>query len=206
MKVLIVGNGQPPSTDLIDKEAKQADLVIGADAGGNTLINAGVQPDIVMGDLDSFQKPENPNFRIIQNDDQETNDLEKALDFALTKEVIDCTVLGAFGNRMDHSLKNLSVLQAYNNRFRTLILRDDEQDVFMMRPFFSASYPVGTTVSLFPISGKVEGITTQGLAYPLNKETLENGHRDGSSNYTTEERISITYESGALVGLVSRKN
>lgn len=203
MKAVIVCNGEPPSGNLLKQEVVGCDFIIGADGGGQILLEEGITPYAVIGDLDSFEAPEKAGFKVIQNRDQETNDLEKALELVLSKEVIDCVILGGFGKHIDHLLKNLSVLQAYNNRFRSLVMRDEHQDAFIMRPHFSATYPVGTKLSLFPISGKVEGVVTKGLKYPLNSESLENGVRDGSSNKTIEERVTITYGSGTLIGIVS---
>jgi thiamine pyrophosphokinase len=55
------------------------------------------------------------------------------------------------------------------------------------------------------MSGKVKGIKTKGLLYPLNDEELENGKRDGSSNEAISDTISIEYTSGSLLLMISKK-
>lgn len=205
MNALIVCNGFPPSKTLIQKETEQTDLVIGADGGGNILLKAGFTPDVVIGDLDSFQESGRDNFQLILDKDQETNDLEKALGFAKNKGAENVTVLGAFGLRMDHSLKNLSVMKQFHSQFNQLVFKDAYFDAFLINSPFETSLPLKTTVSLFPLSGKVTGITTQGLKYPLQNESLINGIRDGTSNINVETKIKITFDSGDLLIFIQSK-
>ncbi|MFP8490000.1 thiamine diphosphokinase [Gracilimonas sp. Q87] len=199
MHAVIVSNGFPPSKSLLEEEFKAADLLLGADGGGRTILNHGFKPDAVVGDLDSFDAPETPAFKVVHRPDQETNDLEKALTYALEQGVETCTVLGAFGHRMDHSLKNMSVLNKFHSSFDELIFRDEEFDAVLIEDTFSARLPVGNIVSLFPVSGEVTGIQTEGLMYALNNESLETGVRDGTSNETISDEFSIRIEAGALV-------
>ncbi len=199
MHAVIVSKGFPPGKELLKKEAASADLLIGADGGGNHILELGFTPDVVIGDLDSFQKPDEVDFELIKDPDQETNDLEKALRYAINQKADSCTVLGAFGKRMDHSLKNLSVLEQFHSSFNQLIFKDDYLVAVLVRSKFSATLPVGSVVSLFPLSGKVTGIVTKGLKFPLNNEPLENGVRDGTSNENTTPDFSIQIESGDLV-------
>jgi thiamine pyrophosphokinase len=57
---------------------------------------------------------------------------------------------------------------------------------------------------LFPLSGEVRGVTTKGLKYPLNDESLKNGERDGTSNETVEDEFSITAGEGDLIVFVEK--
>lgn len=199
MRAVIVSKGFPPGKKLLKKEIASADLLIGADGGGNHILELGFSPDVVIGDLDSFKKPDEINFELIKDPGQETNDLEKALNYALQHKADSCTVLGAFGKRMDHSLKNISVLKQFNTSFEQLIFKDEYLVAVLVKSKFSATLPVGSIVSLFPLSGKVTGIVTKGLKYSLNNEPLENGVRDGTSNENTVPEFSVEVESGDLV-------
>jgi thiamine pyrophosphokinase len=205
MHAVIVSNGFPPGKELLDKELKSADIIIGADGGGNILLNNGVNPDAVIGDMDSFVKPEGFDFEIIKDPDQETNDLEKALSLAVKRGGKTCVVLGAFGKRMDHSLKNLSVLKQFNSAFDKLSFKDESLIAYSVESYFEAELPIGTIVSLFPLSGKVSGIKTKGLKFRLNGEALENGERDGTSNENVERAFSIEVEQGDLVVFVGNE-
>lgn len=197
--ILIVCNGRPPSKKLLDWSRENADLLIAADGGTNTVQLFGTDPDISIGDMDSFSPDGTESFEVITNTDQETNDLEKALQLAATKQARRVTVLGATGLRLDHTLKNLSVLKQFNAKFEDLVFRDEFGSTRLLPKSFMATLAVGTVVSLFPLSGSVTGITTRGLKYPLKNETLENGVRDGSSNEVIAEKVSITHKTGDLL-------
>ncbi|MBD3617035.1 MAG: thiamine diphosphokinase [Gracilimonas sp.] len=199
MHAVIVSNGFPPTKELLKAEVASADLLIGADGGCITILKHGFAPDAVVGDLDSFEAPESPKFKVVYKPDQETNDLEKALNYAIEQGVKTCTVLGAFGRRMDHSLKNMSVLNKFHHSFNELIFRDDLFDTVLIEDTFSAKISVGNIVSLFPISGEVTGIHTEGLMYALKNENLKNGERDGTSNETITDEFSVQIEDGSLV-------
>ena len=114
-------------------------------------------------------------------------------------------VFGATGKRLDHTLKNLSVLKQFNSQFETLVFKDKYSVVFLLPKNFAAELPLGTTVSLFPLSGKVEGVTTTGLKYALFNGTLENGIQDGSSNLTIQKKIEIDHKKGDLLIFINHK-
>lgn len=199
MKALIMCNGEAPSEKLLQNEVNNADLIVGADGGGNILFNLGVTPDAIVGDLDSFYSFDESSVEVINISDQETNDLEKALNYVLSKGARKCVILGAFGKRIDHSLKNLSVLHSFQEEFEQIYFRDDYQDVLLITSPYRNSFPVGTTISIIPFAGEIRLIKTKGLKYPLKEESLKIGVRDGTSNITEAEEIEITFEKGHLL-------
>lgn len=53
---LIIGSGEIKNYNVLIDLAKTADYVICADGGANHLINIGIKPDLVVGDLDSIDE------------------------------------------------------------------------------------------------------------------------------------------------------
>ena len=199
MRILILANGSEPSYPLLKKVIEKCGYFIAADGGGNIALRYGLSPDTVVGDMDSFQQEPGFEGRILHDPDQETNDLEKALKHAMTKRAGRVDVLGATGKRLDHSLKNLSVMQQFHNHFDSLAFIDDTLYSCILPRDFSMELPPGHLVSLFPLSGKVEGVITEGLKFPLNNELLQNGLRDGTSNQATHGTIRIRHRTGTLL-------
>jgi thiamine pyrophosphokinase len=111
-------------------------------------------------------------------------------------------VLGATGKRLDHTLKNLSVLKHYKHRFERLTYRMQDGWLYLSEGDISLSVRPGQIVSVFPLSGRVDGIITDGLKYALYRESLENGVRDGSSNEATGYSVRIQHAKGDLVVMV----
>lgn len=202
---VILCNGQPPERAQIVESLKEAILFIAADGGGNTARVMNLCPDLVIGDLDSYTPNDSDVWPVIEKPDQNLNDLEKALDYALQNEITEIVVYGATGLRLDHTVKNLSVLKQYHTRFDSLLFRDRYCDVKLIDSPFSETIPIHTKVSLFPLSGIVRGVYSKGLKYELSDNTLENGVFDGSSNLTIAPRVEITFESGDLLFFVNHK-
>jgi thiamine pyrophosphokinase len=162
----------------------------------------GIVPNLVVGDLDSFDPSRFPGIEVEHDPDQETNDLEKTLLRAERDGYADVVVLGATGKRLDHTLKNLSVLKQHRPRFDSLRYRMNDGWLMLSEGDIALSVRPGQIVSIFPLSGRVDGIITDGLKYPLYRETLENGVRDGSSNEATEYRVRIQHAKGDLIVMV----
>lgn len=200
--ILILCNGNPPSQQLFSEYRANSDYFIAADGGANIALDLGTTPDVVIGDLDSYQGSDKEPYEIIFNPDQDSNDLEKALQHAQEEKGTHIKILGATGHRLDQTLKNLSVLKQFHERFQQIHIADNFGETRLLPPFFSDEFAIGTQLSLFPLSGKVTGITTKGLKYPLNDEKLENGVRDGSSNEVIENPVQITHKKGDLLMFV----
>ncbi|MFW6348418.1 MAG: thiamine diphosphokinase [Cyclonatronaceae bacterium] len=246
---MICCNGQPPAASLLHQAAGWADYIIAADGGANVLLSHAVVPDAITGDMDSYSRdaferflklrkqekspfPPEKTPELIPNPDQESNDLEKALELARKRQeshhpapkaaVVIC---GATGYRLDHSLKNLSVMQQFLPHFSSLFMIDDYLCTFLHPPRKTLRFhlPEATPVSLFPLSGRVEGLTTRGLKYELDDDFLENGRRDGSSNEIAaggeisggfeekapdipEKTLELRYQRGQLAIMISPLN
>lgn len=197
--ILVLCNGAPPSEELLKATHKWSDYFITADGGANVALSMDLPPDVVIGDMDSFDTETPASFKVIEQADQETNDLEKALALAHQRGGTHIRILGATGRRLDHTLKNLSVLKQFHPRFQRLSILDNFGEIRLLPATFQQGIPVGTPLSLFPLSGKVSGITTTGLKYPLRDEALENGVRDGSSNEVVSNPVEITHKQGDLL-------
>lgn len=200
-KAVILCDGQVPPKDLLKAQIEEADFFIAADGGFYRASELGILPDLVIGDLDSVDVEVLKRQRVhfIHDIDQETNDLEKALNWLKKESFSDIHVLGATNKRMDHSLKNLSLLIRFKDCFNQLIIQDEYGYCFLCTKNLEMTFEVGQAISLIPLNGRVEGITTKGLMYSLDDEFLENGLRDGTSNQVTENQVRITFSSGELL-------
>lgn len=203
MKAIILCDGEVPDSSTLQKMISDSDLFIAADGGANTAKYLALSPDVIIGDLDSYHPTGKENAEVIHDPGQETNDLEKALRYAKKNNCSEITVFGATGERLDHTLKNLSVMKQFNKQFNSLVFKDHYSDMFLINSPFKKQLPVGTSISLFPLSGRVEGITTKGLKYPLTDDFLENGIRDGTSNQTVEKKVEIEFKNGDLLLIIN---
>ena len=205
-EVIVVGNGDRPSAALFSSVNHADAIVIGADGGANALVDLDITPDYIVGDLDSVApvalQAVAANRHIRVDAANTSTDLVKALDFALTLNARSGAVLGATGGRVDHTLWNLSLLKRYCARLQLTIL-DEWCETSLIDGEIEFTAPVGQKLSLCPLTA-ASGITTSGLKFPLEVESLAAGERDGISNEVTESPVKITVAEGDLLLCIQR--
>lgn len=197
---LIIANGEPPQKKRLPALLKRGPFVICADGGANTAVKLGITPDAIVGDLDSIHAEALVKFRrvpVYEDRNDETTDLEKAILWAIQSGYDRLAIIGAFGKRVDHTVGNLGVLRKfYPDAIITLI--DDSGELSYVGRELSYDAKEGDVVSLIPLN-KCEGITTSGLRYPLDGESLELGVREGTSNVVTSSPVKIRVKKGHLL-------
>ena len=200
---LIIANGASCSEELMGQLLEWSPLVIVLDSAIERVLELGIKVDVLLGDFDRGFNPEyylekQYPLEIVHTPNQEKTDLEKAFDYLIDKGHKAVNVIWATGKRADHTITNITNIVAYRNQLKIVII-DAHSKVFLLPNKYDKWYIANTTLSLIPI-GKVSGITTKNLFYPLNNEELTIGYRTGSSNHVTEDGIvSIVHEKGDLL-------
>lgn len=202
MNAFIYCNGQQLEEALFSRYFAWANQLIAADGGAYNALHHGVNPSVIIGDLDSFTEEAPEGVTVLHNPDQESNDLQKALTYAAENSADNVVVAGVMGDRFDHGLNNLSVLVEYSQRFSSLSFIDNFGYSFVAEPTQHIETAPGKVISLYPVAGAVDGIITQNLKYPLVNESLEVGVRNGCLNEATAPQVKITHRSGVLLLMV----
>jgi len=207
---LIVGNGEPPSRELFAACAREAELILCADGGANTASAYGYAPDYVVGDLDSVSRQSKAALaadRVILVDPEGNvgTDGQKVLNHAVSLGVTQAVLVGFTGRRTDHLLGNLSLLKTFADRLALRIV-DDYCDIRLIDCCIRFRAAIGQKISLCPLDGPAEGITTEGLKWALRSESLIPGVRDGISNEVVGNSVEIRVERGDLLLCVQRES
>lgn len=199
-RALVIANGDPPRKQLLQSLVRECNVVICADGGANTAFKFKIQPDAIVGDMDSIHAEALVKFRRVhtfEDRGDESTDLEKALSWAIEHKYDHIVVVGASGKRLDHTIGNLGVLPKFYPDAVIRIVDDVGEATYVGRELaFDAKR--GDVVSLLPLS-RCEGITTQGLRYALDDEALELGVREGTSNVVSDSPVSIKVRKGHLL-------
>lgn len=199
-RALILANGEPPKKSHLLELLKQCQLFVCADGGANTAAKLGLKPDAIVGDMDSIHAGTLAKLRHIpmhEDADENSTDLEKAIAWTIRQKYEHIVVVGAAGKRLDHTIGNLGVLpKFYPDAVITMV--DDVGEIVYIGREYSFEAPLHTVVSLLPLS-RCEGITTKGLAYALENDTLELGVREGTSNVVIANPVSIKVKKGNLL-------
>ena len=200
---LIIANGASCSEELMGQLLEWSPLVIVLDSAIERVLELDIKVDVLLGDFDRGFNPEyylekQYPLEIVHTPNQDKTDLEKAFDYLIDKGHKAVNVIWATGKRADHTITNITNIVAYRNQLKIVII-DDHSKVFLLPFKYDKWYTANTVLSLIPI-GKVSGISTKNLFYPLNNEELTIGYRTGSSNHVTADGIvSIVHEKGDLL-------
>lgn len=190
--LVIVGGGTVDPALLQELHASGGHLV-GADGGADAIVAAGLSPELIVGDFDSLKNPHSwlGKTRLMQIDEQETTDFEKALYSTRAPVTV---ALGMTGGRFDHTLAALDAVAKYAHGRSILLV--DEQDVALgLTGPFSFSVAPGERVSIHPLK-PVTFRRSEGLRYPLDALHLAPGVRTGTSNEALSGPFTIEPEAG----------
>ena len=179
MRALLVGAARVTgSSTLVSRLAPNHDLVIAVDGGVSICLEAGVTPDVLVGDLDSAD-PATVDALLqrgvpIQRypAEKDSTDLELAIAEARRQGVREIVVTAATSGRLDHTLATLSALAAAAN-LKPSIIEPDLAGWLLSREGRRelGLSGVGTTVSLIPWGG-IALVSARGVHWPLNRAEL----------------------------------
>ncbi|HLF14858.1 MAG TPA: thiamine diphosphokinase [Bacteroidota bacterium] len=201
--LIIANGGLPPRvivSDLVRRTVAGSGLIVCADGGARHALSLGIRPHMILGDLDSLPPAARKSFRrapIVRDPGQESTDLEKAIRYCIAAGCGSAVVVGALGDRIDHSTGALGCLRKYGRRFPLRVLDRSGEVRLLARSEKIATRP-GEAFSLIPL-GRCRGIILKGAEYPLSGESLEPGVREGISNRATGSEVAVRHASGALL-------
>ena len=208
---LIFVNGELPDPGAARTIIQPDDVLIAADGGARHALKLGLIPSVIIGDLDSLSEAEVRVFnemgvhilRYPQNKDE--TDLELALQHAMKSGYHPIGIVAALGGRLDQVIGNLSLLADPESIEAGVRVDDGLTEAFFITSKATVHGRVGDIVSLLPWGLPAEGVSTDGLVYPLTKETLLPYRTRGISNQMLADTTKITVKRGTLLCVHHRK-
>ncbi len=188
--------------------------VIAADRGAATAQAWGWPVHLIIGDLDSLPAAERDALiaagtpLVTAPVAKDETDLELALATALAEGAREIVLCAALGGRTDHLLANILLLARPELAGLDVCIADGPETIRLLRGDDRSAEPparlelsaaAGDLLSLLPLAAQAAGVSTVGLRYPLDNETLFLGQARGVSNVFTAERAAITLRRGLLL-------
>jgi thiamine pyrophosphokinase len=173
--------------------------IVAADGAANTLIRNGIEPRIIVGDLDSVDEKLLINREYVQIADQNSTDFEKALDFIEKEHLSPAIVTGIDGGYIDHMLGNISVFSSTN-----FVAVSDNVVFTTICDEKNFRIPIDTKISIFGIPTCI--IKSTGLKWELDKNELSIVGQNSISNRSTSTQVKLEVMSGrAMVFIYTDK-
>lgn len=203
MTAAIVANGEFPRMEYPRYLVESADIVLCCDAGSGLrgLLRMGLEPDVIIGDMDTATPAARRRFadRIVRFGEQEYNDLNKAFVWLLDNypQVSDIQILGATGKSEAHALGNLSYLMFWEREHRLsergvrVEMVSDYNTAFAVCDSCELHVGEGRKISFFSDDKELR-IASTGLQWPTDGVSFDFWFR-GTLNRAVSDVVSLRF-------------
>lgn len=212
-RAIIFVDGSLGGFSRVKKYLGDDNLLIGCDGGTNHILALGYKPDVVIGDFDSLAAPEilkqlKPDGGTVTVDgtiyirypaDKEFTDSELAVRYAAKAGCREIILAGVLGDRLDHLLANIFLINKREFAKLHLKIIDGGQEAYIVRGHTRIEGQKGDTISFIPIDGYPEARTAGGLKYDLGEYKLSRQGNLGISNVLLRQTVEITVSRGSLL-------
>ena len=166
-------------------------------------------PDLIIGDFDSYEEALAEKFNketiklpVMKDDTDSVYAVKEAIRRGFTSIII----IGAVGNRLDHTLGNIySLIYCYENYINASIIDDySEMKIIGNRCFeeITDKYPY---FSIVAISGVAKGVCIENAKYPLYNAEIKPDYQYGISNEVIKGKIARVSVSEGFLLLIKVK-
>ena len=200
---VIVGAGDLSSSDL-NALKKEDGFITAADGGYLPLLQAGIQPDLIIGDFDSAKIPETGVELIRLPVVKDDTDMVYCVKEGLKRGYRSFRLYGALGGRrISHTIANLQLLSMIHQKGAEGDIVSDSVRVFLMNAGDTRvfSKELKGTVSFFSISDRAI-LTLKGLDYELERGELRRDFPLGVSNHFIGQEAQAEVFEGEVLGIV----
>jgi thiamine pyrophosphokinase len=205
MRAVIVANGPMPRPPSPRPKITDEDLVVCVDGGSGNALAMGLEPQVVIGDMDSIEAELQEHLKgegclfVEYPPRKDETDLELAVRYALSRGATELMLLAALGGRIDHTLANVMLLAIPELDGLSARIVDGNQEVCLVRDQVLIHGRPGDTISLLPLTADAVGIYTEGLDYPLRDGVLKFGAARGVSNVLVAGEARVRVGEGLLL-------
>lgn len=207
-EIVIICDGVFPKTEYPRYLIRTADYIICCDGalrkflrGSMTIFGEERLPDKVVGDMDSLSEGMKSRYAdiIVQIDEQEHNDQTKAFRWALENltGISTITIMGATGQREDHTIGNISLLMEYARTYDLegmdiqLQMVTDHGVIFPVTDTMEFDCGVGRQISIFSPDNSLR-IRSSGLAWKTDDVVFDNWWK-ATLNRATQDRVRLEF-------------
>ncbi|MBQ9045721.1 MAG: thiamine diphosphokinase [Oscillospiraceae bacterium] len=181
-------------------QPREGDYLIAADAGYTALRDAGLTPDLVIGDFDSLgAAPEHPH--VLSHDPvKDDTDTILAIRWALERGYRTFELYGVLGGRrLDLTVASFQTLRLLRMRGASGTLVGEGWNVTVL-DHAALRFPpeAAGTLSVFCAGAPCTGVTLRGLKYTMDDGVITGAFPIGVSNAFTGRAAEISVKKGML--------
>ena len=207
-RCVIISGAPDADIDFLRQTVSADDFVICADSGLASAQSAGIKPNLIVGDFDSY-------IGVLPGDcetvrlcpEKDDSDTFHAVGLGFGRGFRRFAVLAATGGRLDHTLANLCLLGHISAKGgEGVILSRDASVRFLSEGTYDFDGVNGQTFSVFPFGCTEVVLTYSGAKYPLKNGVIRHDRPIGLSNIFTADKPSVTVHTGTALLIINNGN
>ena len=205
-KCVVIGAAEIKNYRRTKEYLAKDDFFIFCDGGLVHAESLGVKPSLIIGDFDSYTREkaaadntDNVEMMVLPCEKDDT-DTVFAVKEGIKRGFSEFLLLGAIGQRLDHSLANVSILVMLNGAGKSGLILDDYSEIRLVGRETAYIDDKFSYFSLLNITGKAEGITIRNAKYPLENGRIDCEYQYGISNEVLAgEQAAVSVAEGQLL-------
>lgn len=182
-------------------------FVVACDRGYVHAQRAGVRPDVILGDFDSYSGALPEGVKILRLPvEKDDTDTMYAVRHALGMGYRHIRIYCALGGRLDHLYANIQTgAFAAAHGARAELIGNDTHIYVLPGGEISLPPRRGWSLSVFAMTDKVRGVSITGAKYPLSGAVITNRFPIGTSNeWLPGETVTVRAEAGIYAVMLCR--
>lgn len=202
-KCVIVGAAEIGNYEKIKEYLEASDFYIFCDGGLKHMESLGAEPDLIVGDFDSYPRSEAVKIGaelITLPCEKDDTDTVFAVKEALARGFTDFLLVGVVGQRLDHTLGNLSVLLMLDKAGAAGKIIDDYSEMLLVSDSSAYVDDSFSYFSVLSVGGKASGISEKNAKYAPENASISSEYQYGISNEVLPGKTAeISVKSGRLL-------
>ena len=205
-KCVIFLNGVIENDEFIKRTIEKDVFIIAVDGGFNHVKRLELKPNLILGDFDSSEYKmalESDGEVQKYSSDKNATDGEIAIDYVIQKNFDEVMILGALGNRIDHMLSNIFMLEKLSEAGITGKIIGYKNEIVFLRDKLVLSRGKYKYFSVLAISEMVSGLSIKNSRYDLDYSDLSRVESLCISNEFLNETVIISLVKGKAIVIKS---
>ena len=199
-RCVIIGGAPIGRYDRIRALLTGNDFYIYCDSGLKHREALGAQPDLIIGDFDSYEKPETGVETIVLPTVKDDTDTMFAVKEGIRRGFEDFLLIGALGGRLDHTLVNVYSLLYLDEKGKNGAIADDFSLVRLVSRTTVEISPEWAFFSLVNIDGSAHGVTIRDAKYELTDAEIPCSFQYATSNEPLpNKKATVSLKEGRLL-------
>ncbi|MCR5546308.1 MAG: thiamine diphosphokinase [Lachnospiraceae bacterium] len=199
MKCVIVCGADIKNYKRAASYIEEEDFIIYCDSGLYHMEGLKAKPSLILGDFDSHQNPNLPVETIVLPVEKDDTDSVFAVKEGIKRGFSEFLLLGAVGNRFDHTFANIGALLMLDSEGKHGKIIDDYSEFEILSTEGEVEEHF-SYFSLLNVSGEAYDISITGAKYKMDHQTIKPEYQYAVSNEVLKgQTAKITVHKGRVL-------